>query len=85
MSTARLIHAPDDTISVGPTEVDVIYEQHGGEELLSLLINTARVGHFSIAFTVDEVRAVIANLSMMVDNLEHLRAEWARHNELGEI
>ena len=78
------VRAPKDTIIVTPQETpQLVYDKSiDGEELLSILIHDARTGPLLVAMSVSmaEVVAEHLRITLTVDNIDRLRADWEQKN-----
>lgn len=74
------IPRPEGTVVINPTGMAFTYEQANGQEIISVLVDTAGLGAFQIPLTVEAAGAAAQRLASMVCGLPALRSEWAaRH------
>lgn len=76
------VRLPDGLITVTPLpdSLEFTYQRIGGNDLISVMLDDARVGRFRTMLTPEAAQFVAMSLWAMVSDLETLRRQW-NHGE----
>ena len=77
----EVVMVPADAIKLRPKNVQFVYRQEDGGDIVGMLIEDIRRGPFFMSFTEEEARYVAMNLWAFASDLPNQRAQWEQMTE----